>query len=251
MLSVHDSTRPVIRFGAFELELKTGELLKSGRLVRLSPQALRVLVLLVHAGGQLLTREELQNEVWGSTFVDFDHGLNRCIKQIRAALCDSADTPRYVETLRGRGYRFLMPVQKVDTVNAVQRGEPDETRRSLAVLRFKNLSGRPEEAWISTALSEMFTTELVGVSSLVRHVGQRTGARWVVNGAYTVVGKSADEHIRFDVRVQDTSSGDILVAFSETDALSNLHELVSRAGERLRRSLDPVSIKYAHNGHTI
>jgi DNA-binding winged helix-turn-helix (wHTH) protein len=64
-------------------------------------------------GGEVVTREEIQREIWGSeTFVDFEHGVNHCIKQIRKALRDSADTPRYVETLPRRGYRFISPVEE-------------------------------------------------------------------------------------------------------------------------------------------
>ncbi len=263
MPSLGASMQTIIRFDTFELKVETGELLKSGTLVRLSPQALSVLILLTRSSRQFVTREELQAEVWGGTLVDFEHGLNRCIKQIRSALCDSADNPRFVETLRGRGYRFLMPTESRDASAAGGRDQPDETRKSLGVLKFKNLSERPEQAWISGALAEMFTTELAiggrlvafplenggkrrdwygasgtGISSLVRQLEERTVVHWLVSGAYTVVGRDADEHIRFDVRVQDTANGDFLVAFSETDALANLSALVSRAGERLRKSLD-------------
>ena len=101
----------VLRFGSFELNAVTGELRKSGMSVKLRPQAARVLTLLAMSHGQLLTREDLQEQIWGhDTFVDFEHGLNLCIREIRVVLDDDADIPRYVETLPRRGYRFIGPV---------------------------------------------------------------------------------------------------------------------------------------------
>jgi DNA-binding winged helix-turn-helix (wHTH) protein/Tol biopolymer transport system component len=102
-----------LRFGVFELGVETGELHKSGHKVRLRPQAAKVLILLAGRGGQLVTREELKSEIWGTdTFVDFEHGLNLCVRQIRAVLDDDANTPRYIETLPRRGYRFIAPVNR-------------------------------------------------------------------------------------------------------------------------------------------
>lgn len=102
-----------IRFGEFELEPKSGELRKAGLPVKLQPQPLRVLVLLASNPGELITREEIQQAIWeGVTFVDFEHGLNFCIKQIRAALGDNAQAPRFIETLPRRGYRFIAAVEQ-------------------------------------------------------------------------------------------------------------------------------------------
>jgi TolB-like protein/DNA-binding winged helix-turn-helix (wHTH) protein/Flp pilus assembly protein TadD len=106
------SRNPPLRFGVFELDLDTGELRKSGHTVRLRPQAAKVLGVLASHPGQLVTREDLREQLWGrETFVDFEHGLNLCIQQIRAALDDDADTPRYIETLPRRGYRFIAPIR--------------------------------------------------------------------------------------------------------------------------------------------
>lgn len=100
-----------VGFGVFELDLETGELHKSGHKVPLRPQAAKVLILLATRASQLVTREELKEQIWGhDTFVDFEHGLNLCIRQIRTVLGDDADTPRYIETLPRRGYRFIAPV---------------------------------------------------------------------------------------------------------------------------------------------
>jgi TolB-like protein/DNA-binding winged helix-turn-helix (wHTH) protein len=113
------------RFGDFELELRTGELRRSGTRIRLSPQPLKVLILLLERSGQLVTREEVRREVWGSeTFVDFEHGLNFAIKRIRDVLGDEADAPRYIETLPRRGYRFITPVEWLDSAGSQPAG-PD------------------------------------------------------------------------------------------------------------------------------
>jgi DNA-binding winged helix-turn-helix (wHTH) protein/tetratricopeptide (TPR) repeat protein len=104
-------TQQLLRFGTFELNLSTQELRKSGTLIKLSPQPLKLLAMLAQRSGQVVTREEIQQSLWGSdTYVDFEQGMNHCVKQIRNALSDSADTPLYVETVPRRGYRFLAPV---------------------------------------------------------------------------------------------------------------------------------------------
>lgn len=109
-----------LRFGPFELDATAGELRKSGILVKLQPQPFRILQLLVERNGTVVTREEIQHSVWnGDTFVDFEHGINFSINQIRAALADNAEKPRYVETLPRRGYRFIAPVE-VDEIPPTQ-----------------------------------------------------------------------------------------------------------------------------------
>jgi cholera toxin transcriptional activator len=100
------------RFGVFELDLSAGELRKSGVKLRLQGQPFQVLALLLERAGEVVTREEMQQKLWPSdTFVDFDHSLNTAINKVREALGDSASSPRYVETLARRGYRFIAPVQ--------------------------------------------------------------------------------------------------------------------------------------------
>ena len=117
------------RFGVFELDPRGGELWKAGVRTRLQPQPTRVLSLLVSRCGELVTREEIQREVWPEgTFVDFEQSLNFCIRQIRTALGDQAATPRYVETLPRRGYRLLVPVEIVGGGDSA----PSESRRERA-----------------------------------------------------------------------------------------------------------------------
>src|SRR5579859_5395948 len=95
-------------FGAFELNVARGELRKSGTAVRLRPQAAKILTLLASRPGEIIRRDQLREEIWGHhVFMDFEHGLNLCIREIRAALDDDADKPRYVETLLRIGYRLI------------------------------------------------------------------------------------------------------------------------------------------------
>jgi TolB-like protein/DNA-binding winged helix-turn-helix (wHTH) protein/Flp pilus assembly protein TadD len=102
-----------LRFGVFEVDLQTGELTKRGMRLRLQEQPFRLLAILLEKPGELVTREELRARIWPQTFVDFDHGLNKAISKIRDALGDSAENPRFVETVAGRGYRFLADVTEV------------------------------------------------------------------------------------------------------------------------------------------
>src|SRR6266508_3281665 len=102
---------PVVRFGVFEVDLRAGELRRKGVKIRLQEQPLQVLALLLQQPGQIVTREELKQKLWtGGIIVDFDHSLNTTINKLREALEDSADTPRFIETLPRRGYRFIYPV---------------------------------------------------------------------------------------------------------------------------------------------
>jgi TolB-like protein/DNA-binding winged helix-turn-helix (wHTH) protein/tetratricopeptide (TPR) repeat protein len=99
------------RFGPFEVDFRAGELLKNGRKIRLQDQPLQVLAMLLKQPGEVVTREELRTKLWPTdTFVDFDHGLNNAINRLREALNDSADSPKFIETLPRRGYRFVAEV---------------------------------------------------------------------------------------------------------------------------------------------
>jgi TolB-like protein/DNA-binding winged helix-turn-helix (wHTH) protein/Tfp pilus assembly protein PilF len=112
-----------LRFGVFELDLRAGELRKHGLRVRLQEQPFQILTMLLEHPGEVVTREELQKKLWPAhTFVDFDHGLNKAVSKIREALGDSAESPRFVETVARRGYRFLADV-KVDAEAPVRSPE--------------------------------------------------------------------------------------------------------------------------------
>src|SRR5258705_3408892 len=99
------------RFGVFELDLRAGELRRNGIKIRLQEQPFQVLTMLLERPGEIVTREELRSRLWpADAFLDFDHGLNAAVKRLRDALGDSAESPRFIETLARRGYRFLVPI---------------------------------------------------------------------------------------------------------------------------------------------
>jgi TolB-like protein len=193
-----------MRFGPFELDVTTGELRKSGDLVKLPPQPARVLAVLVRNGGRLVTRDDIRGQVWRTdTFVDFEQGLNYCIKQIRAALGDDARAPKYIETLQRRGYRFLAPVERDSARPAALPGKV-----TIAVVPFQNLSGDPEQEYFSDGLTDEMISQLgrlnpqrlgvVGRTSAMRYkgtsksiseIGRELGASYLVEGS---VRQSAD-----------------------------------------------------------
>src|ERR1700724_4605514 len=105
-----------VRFGAYHVDLRTGELRKHGHKVRLAGRPFQILAMLLEQPGELLTRKELQSKRWPAcTFVDFEHGVNAAMQTLRRALCDSHKKPRYIETLPRRGYRFIAAVEKVES----------------------------------------------------------------------------------------------------------------------------------------
>jgi TolB-like protein/DNA-binding winged helix-turn-helix (wHTH) protein/Tfp pilus assembly protein PilF len=106
--------KTLLRFEGFELDPEGGDLRRDGETVKLAPQPFRILTLLAGKAGEPVTREEIRRQVWGEeTFVDFERGLNFCVSQIRAALGDDAQSPRFIQTLPRRGYRFIAPVERV------------------------------------------------------------------------------------------------------------------------------------------
>jgi DNA-binding winged helix-turn-helix (wHTH) protein/tetratricopeptide (TPR) repeat protein len=151
----------VLRFGAFELNSSSGELRQRGDVIKLAPQPFKVLELLTRRRGEIVTRHEIRDYVWsGDTFVDFEQGLNFCIRQIREVLGDTADAPRFIETLPRRGYRFLMPVTGSETAQPVR-----VTR--LIVLPFRMLRPDSETDFLAFSLPEALTSSLAGLQSLV------------------------------------------------------------------------------------
>jgi DNA-binding winged helix-turn-helix (wHTH) protein len=114
-VSMHelDGSAGILRFGAFEVDLKTGEVRKHGLKIRLQEQSFQILAMLLEQPGEVVTRDQLRERLWSAdTFVDFDHSLSAAINKLRSALGDSAENPRFVETLSRRGYRFIAPVSR-------------------------------------------------------------------------------------------------------------------------------------------
>ena len=186
-----------VRFGPFQLDLRAAELHHNGSKVKLPEQPFQILCELVEHPGEVVTREELRQRLWRSdTFVDFEHGLNTAVKRLREALGDSAENPRYVETLPRHGYRLIVPVEKPEpvipeasnrrrviwlSVSAVlvvavaaglvwrlqllQRFRPVKIE-SLAVLPLENLSGNPDEEYFADGMTEALITELGKVQAM-------------------------------------------------------------------------------------
>jgi TolB-like protein/DNA-binding winged helix-turn-helix (wHTH) protein/Tfp pilus assembly protein PilF len=133
------------RFSVFEVDLRAGELRKHGLKIRIQEQPFQVLAMLVEHPGEVVTREELQKKLWpADTFVDFDHGLNKAINKIREALNDSAESPRFVETVARRGYRFLAEVKVADAATARGPELATPSQPVAAVADRPELAGKSE-----------------------------------------------------------------------------------------------------------
>ena len=322
--------KSVFRFGLFEADAVSGELLKQGERVRLQDQPFRMLMLLLERPGEVVTREELREKLWPeNTFVEFDSGLKVALKKVRDALGDDAENPRFVETLPRRGYRFIAQVS-IKAPASLRNGLPTATepsvaakpstaeplpvarqhslfrpylavavlitvvlaaialvkrapsvntareptrplqsiepapRRSVAVMELHNASGRPQNAWLSTAISEMLSTELAAgeklrlipgedisrakrelhlenSGTLARDTAMRAGKSLrvdvLVAGSYTAMGSGPNRRMRIDLRLQDATNGEIVAEVGATGTEQNLFELVSQAGTRVRERL--------------
>jgi TolB-like protein len=146
----------VLRFGIHELDLRSGELRKNGVRVKLEGQPFQVLALLVERRGRLVTRDELRQQLWPTgTFVDFEHSINAAVKRLRQVLNDSADTPRFIETLPRRGYRFIYPADNSRSGTRIT---------SLAVLQPENLSGDLDD--FVAGVHEELIAQLAQIASL-------------------------------------------------------------------------------------
>src|SRR5580704_12202181 len=122
----NDQPARFIRFGPFQLDLRARELRRNGARVRLPDQSIKVLTMLAQGSGEIVTREQLHQELWpNGTIVEFDNSINAAIRRLREALEDSAEAPRYIETLPRRGYRFLVPVEYVPATETVSPFEPE------------------------------------------------------------------------------------------------------------------------------
>lgn len=206
-----------LRFGAFELDPSKGELRQRGDLVKLAAQPLKVLALLVRRAGEVVTRQEIREHVWTvDTFVDFEQGLNFCIRQVREALGDTADAPRFIETLPRRGYRFLLPVTAAET-------EPSNRVTRLIVLPFTMLRPDPETEFLAFSLPDALTASLAGFESLVvrstsaalRFVGTAADPKYVASEAdvdIVVTGTllRAGGEVRVTTQVTNASTGAVV-----------------------------------------
>lgn len=147
----------IYRFGTFEFDSDNGELRKNGRAVALEPQPAKALALLLSKGGEIVSREELRDAVWGQdTHVDFDRGLAYCASQIRTALGDSGDNPRFVQTIPRRGFKFIAPLA------------PAPIAAAAAVGIMPNAIKQPKDPWWVNVLMLLVLAGIIGWGVNVR-----------------------------------------------------------------------------------
>jgi TolB-like protein/Tfp pilus assembly protein PilF len=213
--SSHSSS---VRFGSYELDLRAGELRNNGQRIRLQDQPLQILAMLLESPGQVVTREELRRRLWPSdTFVDFDHGLNKSINKLREALGDSAESPRFIETLPKRGYRFLAsPEEPV----APKR---NTTIDSIAVFPLTTSLPDPDLEYLSVgipgsiihSLSHIPGLRVIAWNSLSRGqtreedplaIGRSVGAKVILIGRIW----QRESKLRLHVDLLDTANGEAL-----------------------------------------
>jgi TolB-like protein/Tfp pilus assembly protein PilF len=152
--------------GEFELDKRAGELRKQGLTISLPGQLLRLLALLMEHAGQVVTREEIRSSLWSDSFVNFDDSINSAIKRLRQSLEDSAENPRFIETLPGHGYRFAAPVEHITPHPALHISAGDAVQSRVAVLPFQNLSGDPADENVADGLTNALVTALAKIPTL-------------------------------------------------------------------------------------
>lgn len=235
---------PVLRFGEFELDGDAAELLRHGERIPLPPQPFKVLALLAGKGGAVVTRTEIREQVWGAgTHVEFDQGLNFCIRQIREALGDDAGAPRFIETLPRRGYRFLMPVASPPPDKAAPL-----TR--LIVLPFHQLREDSDTAYLAYSLPDAVTCSLSGLESLIvrsslvasryagpsadtHAIGAETDVDMIVTGTLLRAGSG----VRVHTQLTEVASGTLLWSHTAQAPVGDLFELQDELAHRIVESL--------------
>ena len=159
------SSPGLVRFGVFEADLRSGELRKNGTKIRLPGQPFEVLAMMLERPGEVVSREELQKRLWpDGTFVDFDHSLNNAINKIREALGDSAESPRFVETLSRRGYRFIAAVEGISNGSAPSQPQAPSPWAKRSYLKWLlPISAFARRTWIWLGASFVALAMAVGV----------------------------------------------------------------------------------------
>lgn len=218
----------IYRFGPFELRARTRELYKNGVRLKVRPQPIQILLALLARSGDIVSREELRRLLWSAeTFVDFEHGLNTAIKELRGLLNDSAGGPRYIETLPRLGYRAIVPVTQVAPVHSARAKEKNATTPagSVAVLPFVNLSADPENEFFADGITEDVITNLAKIKSLkvisrtsvmpfkkrdggLREIGERLGASTLLEGSV----RRAGSRVRIVAQLIDCATDEHLWA---------------------------------------
>ncbi|MBI1873255.1 MAG: winged helix-turn-helix domain-containing protein [Acidobacteria bacterium] len=223
--------RKVVRFGVFELDLRTGELRKQGVKLKLQGKPLQVLQALVESPGQLVTREELRRRLWPSdVFVDFDSGLNTAANRLRITLGDSAENPRYIETLARAGYRFIAPIAVVDASSPPTDAPRPRRRRVVLAATAAALLVVVLAAWLLVGRppSDGFQFRQVTFRR-----GQIWGARFAPDGHAILYTANWDNGPRHLFLTNPSSPESRSLGFDDLRLVS-----VSRSGELAMLSID-------------
>ena len=244
-----DARSRVIRFGEHEADLRSGELRKRGTRIRLPGQSFEVLALLLEHPGELVTREELRARLWpADVFVDFENNLNTAVGRLREALGDSAEKPRFIETLPRRGYRFIGRLPEPSA------GVPPPTRRiKLAVLPLENLSGDPAQEYFSDGMTEELITQLAGLAperlgviartSAMRYkgarkdvarIGRELGVDYVVEGSV----RRAGDGVRISAQLIQVSDQTHLWANSFDGGLGDILKVQREVAQAIARQIE-------------
>jgi Tol biopolymer transport system component/DNA-binding winged helix-turn-helix (wHTH) protein len=206
-------THRLIRFGAFEVDLQSGELRKGAMKLKLSGQPFQVLAILLERPGEVVTREELQKRLWPDTFVDVDHNLNTAINKIREALGDSAESPRFIETLPRRGYRFNMPIDDADgPARRIDATNNESSSRSRAFTFKMSISLGLGVLLVGGGVvlykkhSALASRKQRTLTPLTFNDGLQIGATWSPDGRF--IAYSSDHGGKSDIWVKQVSGGD-------------------------------------------
>ena len=198
----------IVRFGNFEVDLAAGQLHKRGVRIGLREQSFQVLALLLERPGEVVTREQLQHRLWpADVFVDFENNLNTAVARLREALGDSAEHPRFIETLPKHGYRFIAVVG--ERSSGKRRASLVAAR--IVVLPFLNLSGDPAQEYFSDAMTDEIITELGAVAPEALSVIARTTAMRYKGGHKDVARIARELGVEYVVEGGVRRTGDRLV----------------------------------------
>jgi TolB-like protein len=242
----------LVRFGGFDANLRTRELWRHGTRVPMQDQPFQILAMLLERPGDVVTRDEIRNRLWpDGTSVDFEHSVNAAIKRLRAALGDTADSPRFVETLPRRGYRLVVPIADSATP-AVASGPDPKSPPRILVLPFEDLSHERANDYFSDGMTEEMISQLgrllgarvrviartssmllKGTRQSVSEIGTTFGAAYLMEGSVRRDG----DRLRVTTQLIETTGGTHLWAESYDRRLADVLAVQQEVAEAIARSL--------------
>lgn len=239
-----EPARRTIRFGAFAVDVRARELFKHGIRVKLQEQPLQVLAMLLERAGDIVTRDELRKKLWpADTLVDFEHGLSSAVNKLREALGDSANNPRFIETVPRYGYRFKLRATFPGTIPG---------KRAIAVLPFKLLTPNAEDDYLSVALADALISQLSAEGELLvcptgavmKYANQPVDpldavrdlqVQVIVQGSIQKLGPK----LRVYVQAWNATDGSALLSAKQDAETADLFGLQDRIADQLLRTLGP------------